>query len=173
MSELGSLATSDSSSDDSDERAGVRDFDFLHGRWRVHNRRRPRSAACSAEWEEFEGRSVVRPLWDGAGNMEEWEASPPGGVIRAISLHLYDAGAHQWRLHWATERDGRVGVPTVGSFDRGRGEFFAQEDIAGRSTLLRITWEELSPYQCRWEQSFSHDGGRSWQLDWTMAFTRE
>jgi len=138
MSELVSPATSASGLDHSEERTGVRDFDFLHGRWLVHNRRRPRSATCPTEWEEFEGRSVVRAFWDGAGNMEEWEASPRGGIIRSR-----------------------------------RGEFFAQEDIAGRSTLLRNTWEELSAYECRWEQSFSHDGGRSWQLDWTMAFTRE
>src|SRR5689334_929622 len=136
MSELVAPTTNDSAWHDSEARTGVRDFDFLHGRWRVHNRRRPRSATGSTEWEEFEGRSVVRALWDGAGNMEEWEASAPGGIIRAVSLHLYDARAHQWRLHWATEHDGRVGVPTVGSFDGGRGEFFAQEDIAGRSTLL-------------------------------------
>jgi hypothetical protein len=154
-------------------RDGAGDFDFLVGRWRVINRRRPRSPVTSTEWEEFEARSVVRALWSGGGNLEEWEADTAAGTLRAVSLHLYDAGACQWRLHWATERDGRVGVPTVGAFSNGLGEFFAQEDIEGRSTLLRITWEDRGSHACRWEQSFSADGGRSWQSDWTMEFIRD
>ena len=152
---------------------GRHDFDFLHGRWRVLNRRRSRSARRPTEWEEFEARSVVTAIWDGCGNMEEWEGTTDTGDIRAISLHLYDAAARQWRLHWATERDGRFGAPTVGCFHRGLGEFYAQEDVGGRSTLLRITWEDRGTHACRWEQSFSADGGRSWVSDWTMDFTRE
>ena len=155
----------------------ARAFDFLHGIWRVHNRRRsrsaPDSAAGSAAWEEFEARSVVRPLWDGGGNMEQWEAATPSGHVRAVSLQLFDARAQQWRLHWVTEREARVGTPTVGTFENGVGEFFAQEEMNGRSTLLRIIWEDRSAQACHWEQSFSDDGGRTWIRDWTMEFTRE
>ncbi|HEV7990627.1 MAG TPA: hypothetical protein VGP25_02330 [Gemmatimonadaceae bacterium] len=154
-------------------RDGASDFDFLHGRWRVHNRRRRRPLATSSGWEEFEAHSVVRPVWHGRGNIEEWEATTDAGIVRAVSLHLYDAAAGQWRLHWATERVGRVGIATVGAFQHGLGEFIAHEDIDGRAALLRITWENLGVDACRWEQSVSHDGGGSWTSDWTMEFSRE
>ena len=153
-------------------RDGSRDFDFLHGQWRVHNRRLLRPLTGSTEWIEFEGRSGVRPLWDGRGMLEEWEADMPDGRVRAISVHLYDADACQWRLHWATETSGRFGVPTVGAFEDGRGEFFDHEEYEGRAILLRLTWEPWGSAACRFEQAFSDDGGRSWETNWLMDFTR-
>jgi len=96
-----------------DERAGdddgARDFDFLHGRWHVRNRRLRQPLAGSAEWYEFDATSEVRPLWNGRGNVEEWIGEMPEGQLCGMSLHLYDPAARQWRLHWATDRDGRLG----------------------------------------------------------------
>ena len=153
-------------------RHGGADFNFLFGAWTVHNRRLVHPLTNSQEWEEFQATSFVRPLWNGRGHLEEWDAITPRGPINAVSLHLYDASARQWRLHWATGADGRVGVPTVGSFANGLGIFFAQEQYAGRSILLRITWQDWAADCCRWEQSFSTDGGASWERNWTMDFTR-
>ena len=46
-----------------------RDFDFLLGTWRRHDRRLRRDPSGFSEWQEFEGTSVVRPLWDGRGQL--------------------------------------------------------------------------------------------------------
>ena len=78
------------------------DFAFLHGRWRVRNRRLLHPLAQSSDWVEFEGTSVVRSLWDGQGCIEEFEADAPSGHLSAVSLHLYDPRAKQWSLNWAT-----------------------------------------------------------------------
>ena len=59
--------------------AANRDFDFLLGTWRRHDRRLRRGPSGSAEWQEFEGTSVVRPIWDGLGNIEEYQADAPDG----------------------------------------------------------------------------------------------
>jgi hypothetical protein len=152
---------------------GRRDFDFLHGRWSVHNRRLRRPLSGSTEWMQFEGTSVVRPFWSGDGHLEEWEADAPSGRMRAVSLHLYDPNAGQWRLHWATRETGRVGVPTVGYFVDERGQFFGQEDFEDRAVLVRLIWQSRGPGACRFEQAFSDDGGRSWETNWVMDFTRE
>jgi len=148
------------------------DFDFLQGRWRVHNRRLLRPLTGSTEWIEFEGTSTVRPLWDGQSNFEEWEADAPTGQISAVSLHLYDPRARQWSLHWAARADGRIGTPTVGRFVNGRGEFYDHEDYAGRAIFLRLIWEPRGATACRFEQAFSIDGGRTWETNWIMEFTR-
>jgi hypothetical protein len=42
---------------------GRHDFDFLHGSWRIHNRRLRQPLTGSTEWYEFEGSSIERPLW--------------------------------------------------------------------------------------------------------------
>mgnify|MGYP001547742514 FL=1 len=154
-------------------RDGARDFDFLFGRWRVHNRRLRQPLTGSGEWDEFDGTSVVRPLWDGRANYEEWEADAPGGRMRAVSLHLYDPESEEWSLHWATRESGRVGVPTVGRFTGARGEFHDQERHDGRAIFIRITWEPRGDRACRFEQSYSADGGRTWETNWIMDFTRD
>jgi hypothetical protein len=153
-------------------RDGSRDFHFLHGRWRVHNRRLLHPLTGSDTWTEFEGRSHVRPVWDGRANLEEWEADAPAGRMRAVSLHLHDPHSGEWRLHWATRDSGRVGVPAVGTFAFGRGEFYVQEELEGRTIFLRLVWEDRGPGECRFEQAFSEDGGRLWETNWTMDFTR-
>ncbi len=153
-------------------RDSSRDFHFLHGRWRVHNRRLLHPLTGSDAWVEFDGSSHVRPLWDGRANLEEWEADAPAGRMRAVSLHLHDPRSGEWRLHWATRDSGRVGVPAIGRFALGRGEFYAQEEFEGRTVFLRLVWEDRGPAECRFEQAFSEDGGRLWETNWTMDFTR-
>ncbi|HST58792.1 MAG TPA: hypothetical protein VLK84_08895 [Longimicrobium sp.] len=153
-------------------RDSSRDFHFLHGRWHVHNRRLLHPLTGSDAWIAFDGRSHVRPLWDGRANLETWEADAPAGRMQAVSLHLHDPRSGEWRLHWATRDSGRVGVPAIGTFAYGRGEFYAQEEFEGRTIFLRLVWEDRGPGACRFEQAFSEDGGRLWETNWTMDFTR-
>ncbi|HEX7942807.1 MAG TPA: hypothetical protein VF488_13435 [Gemmatimonadaceae bacterium] len=154
-------------------RDGVHDFDFLHGRWRVHNRRLRRPLSGSSDWYEFEGRSVERSLWDGQGNLEEYEAELPTGRLRGLALRLYNPVARQWSIHWSSSATGTLDQPMVGEFHDGRGEFYGQDTFEGRTVLLRFYWTSLGPAQARWEQAFSGDGGKTWETNWIMEFTRE
>ncbi|HEY6296412.1 MAG TPA: hypothetical protein VIX15_12165 [Streptosporangiaceae bacterium] len=73
-------------------RDGARDFDFLHGRWRIDHRRLKEWLAGCEEWEEFTTRLECRPVLGGAGHLDEGEfpsrgpTSPrprPGGRRRS------------------------------------------------------------------------------------------
>src|SRR5258705_279986 len=81
-------------------RDGARDFDFLHGEWRIHNRRLRSPLSGSNEWYEFEAASIESSLWDGQGNLEEYEAVLPTGRLRGLALRLYSPKTHQWSIHW-------------------------------------------------------------------------
>lgn len=154
-------------------RDGAHDFDFLHGTWRIHNRRLRRPLSGSCEWYEFEGRAVERPLWDGQGNLEEYEATLPDGTpIRGLALRLYDPVARRWTIHWSSSTTGRLDPAMSGTFRDGVGEFIGHEDFQGRMVLVRFLWTHSGPDAPRWEQAFSADAGRSWETNWTMDFTR-
>jgi len=60
----------------------------------------------------------------------------------------------------------------VGKFDHGQGEFYAQDNSDGKSTLLRYVWSKITPTSAHFEQAFSEDGGRSWQVNWISDMMR-
>jgi hypothetical protein len=56
--------------------------------------------------------------------------------------------------------------PTMGEFKNGRGEFFDQEPFKGRAILVRFIVSDITPDSCRFEQSFSDNGGKTWEVNW-------
>ena len=153
-------------------RDGAHDFDFLHGRWRIRNRRLRHPLSGSSEWYEFDGRADERPVWGGQANLEEYEADPPSGPIRGLALRLYNPRSRQWTIHWAGSTTGTLDRPMIGEFRGGRGEFYGQDLFGEREVLLRFIWTAERADACRWEQAFSTDGGRTWETNWIMEFTR-
>jgi hypothetical protein len=66
-----------------------------------------------------------------------------------------------------------VTVPTVGEFKNGRGEFYDEEPINGRVTLVRNVWSsDDAPNSYHFEQAFSDDGGKTWEVNWIVTDTR-
>jgi hypothetical protein len=153
-------------------RNGQADFDFFMGRWTVRHRRlKARLQSCDA-WEEFQGTVVARPLWGGQANIDELEADTPSGPLRGLTLRIFEPASGQWRLYWANGAKGILDAPMVGAFDEGRGEFFSHELFEGQGVLVRYVWSDITPTSCHWEQAFSPDGGRTWETNWVMEFTR-
>jgi hypothetical protein len=62
--------------------------------------------------------------------------------------------------------------PVVGQFTGSRGEFYHQENFKGRVILVRYVWLNISPRSARMEQSFSPDGGKSWEVNWICELSR-
>lgn len=155
------------------ESDGQHNFDFLIGKWKIHNRRLTKPLSGSREWQEFEGASVARQIWDGRANMDEFQADSPAGHIEGMTVRLYNPRSHQWSLYWATSKNGMFALPpTVGEFKNGRGEFFDDEEFSGRPIRVRYLWSGIAPDSCRWEQAFSVDGGKIWETNWIMTLTR-
>jgi hypothetical protein len=153
-------------------RDGQHDFDFDIGIWKTHLRRLLHPLTGSTDWVELDGTTVVRKVWNGRANLAELEIDAASGHLQVISLRLYDPKARQWSLNTANVNTGALGVPTVGDFKDGRGEFFDQETFNGRTILVRNIWSDISADGCRFEQSFSADGGKSWEVNWIAVDTR-
>ena len=161
------------SPDASTVRDGQHDFDFSFGAWKTHIKRRLHPLTGSSTWVEFEGISVVRKVWNGRAGLGETEADGPSGHIEGLSLRLYNPEAHQWNLMYANSQGGTLGMPaTIGEFKNGRGEFFDSEPFNGRNILVRNVWSEITPSSCHFEQAFSEDGGKTWEVNWDATDTR-
>ena len=150
------------------ERDGSHDFDFHIGTWTTHVKRRLRPLTGSNDWVEMNGTTVVRKVWNGRGNLVELEADG----FQGLSLRLYNPASKQWSLSYANGSDGVLTPPTIGSFRNGRGEFHAQETLNGRAIFVRFVISDITASSVRFEQSFSADGGRTWEVNWIAVDTR-
>ncbi len=147
------------------ERDGQHDFDWDIGRWQVHMRRLLHPLTGSTTWVEYQGTDVVRKVWDGRANLGEVELDGPAGHLEFLTLRLYNPESHQWSMNIASSATGILSPPAVGGFEGGRGEFLDREDYDGRSIMVRFEVSVLTPAACRFEQSFSADGGKTWELN--------
>jgi hypothetical protein len=100
------------------------------------------------------------------------EVDGPIGHIEGLTLRLYNRETHQWGLYWANSKDGKVVVPQIGQFKDRRGEFYAQDTRNDRSILVRFDWTNMSTSKPHFEQSFSDDGGKTWEVNWITDQTR-
>lgn len=156
-----------------ERRDGVHDFDFEIGSWKIHLKRLMHPLTGSTTWVEYDGTSVTRSVWNGKANLEQFEVDGATGHIEGLTLRLYNLKAHQWSLYWANSRTGEMSLPpNIGEFKDGRGEFFAPDTLDGRTILVRYVWSDITRTSAHFEQSFSDDGGKTWEVNWITDQTR-
>ena len=153
-------------------RDGRHDFDFHLGTWATHLSRLRHPLAGSTDWVEYEGTTVVREVWGGRANLVELDVEGPAGRLEVLSLRLYNPETGQWTLNPSVVGTGAMSQPAIGSFTEGRGEFYSHEPFDGRWVLVRFVISDITPGSCRFEQAFSGDGGRSWEVNWIATDTR-
>lgn len=155
------------------QRDGQHDFDPLIGSWKYHLKKLLHPLTGSTTWAEFDGTGVCYKIWDGRSQMDTIELdSPDTGHIEGLTLRLYNPQSHQWRLYWANSKIGILDPPQIGEFKNGRGEFFAQDTINGKVVLIRFVWTNMNTSSPHFEQSFSDDGGKTWEVNWITDQTR-
>jgi hypothetical protein len=154
------------------DRDGQNDFDFEIGAWKTHLRRLVKPLSGSTTWVEYEGTTVVRKVWNGRANLVELVADGPAGHFEGLSLRLYNPESKQWSLNFASVNSGAMSPPTIGGFKNGRGEFYNQETFNGRAIFVRFVISDITPNSCRFEQAFSEDGGKTWEVNWIATDTR-
>lgn len=149
------------------------DFDFLHGTWAVtHRKLRARLAGCD-EWDRFTGTVTCHPTRSAFGNIDDNWLDDPGGGYGAIAMRSFDPADAVWSIWWLDQRSPRyLDPPVVGSFVGGIGTFTTVDEFAGRPIVVRFRWLDTATPAPRWEQAFSPDGGKTWEVNWEMGFTQ-
>lgn len=153
-------------------RDGSHDFDWEYGNWTTHIHRLQHPLTGSKTWVDYDGTTKIHRFWNGKAHMVELDVTGPAGHIEGISVRLYNPVSHQWSLNFANSAVGAFGTPTVGEFKNGRGEFYDYEEIGGRMILVRNVWSDITPTSGHFEQAFSADGGKTWQVNWIATDTR-
>lgn len=153
---------------------GQRDFDWEIGTWttKVRVLRNPLSGK-QPEWAQYEGISKVVPLMAGRANFVELSVRGPAGQIEGGSLRLYNPQSRQWSLNYASLRNGTLTAPVYGGFgSSGAGIFYGPDTLDGRSILVRFVITRKSNDEASFEQAYSPDGGKNWEVNWIAVDRR-
>jgi hypothetical protein len=154
------------------QRDGQHDFDFEIGTWKTQLRRLQRPLSGSTNWLDYEGTTVVSKVLDGRANLVELKVNGPAGRLEGLSLRLYNPQSRKWSLNFANISNGELTIPSVGEFKDGRGEFYNQDTYNGRAITVRFVIIKITDDQYRFEQSFSGDSGKTWEMNWIAVDTR-
>ena len=88
------------------------------------------------------------------------------------TLRLYKPETRQWSIYLLDLGKGTLDLPVVGQFTENRGESYNQDTYKGRAIYVRYVWLNNSPRSARMEQSWSADGGRTWEVNWICELSR-
>jgi hypothetical protein len=158
------------SSGQAQEADGRHDFDWDIGTWQTHQRRLLHPLTGSTTWVDYHGTDVVRKVWDGA-NVAEIRADGSAGQLEIFAMRLYNPDSHEWSIFFTSSKTGALSVPAVGRFTNGRGDFYDQETYNGKTILLRFSVSDITKTSCHFEQAFSPDGGKSWEVNFIVDET--
>lgn len=153
--------------------SGVRDFDFLIGKWRVRHRTLSGRLTGATDWHEADAIDIVRPAFAGLGNVGRFMRRLNGQDYEGMPTRLYDPGTAQWRIWWLDTLGHRMEPPLTGGFRDGVGHFEGDDTLRGEPIRVRFSWTRTNTVTPRWEQAFSPDGGATWESNSIMDFTRD
>lgn len=161
---------------DTDPADGRHDFDFIIGSWRSRNRKRVRPlVADDDEWIEFASEIEAWPVLAGLGNAERFLAPdfPGRPGFEGFTLRTFEPETGLWRIWWTSIlTTGRFDDPVVGGFADGAGRFECDDVVDGVPLRVRYDWTDIGADSITWTQSFSFDGGATWDPNWVTRSTR-
>ncbi len=146
------------------------DFDWDYGTWKTHQRRLLHPLTGSTTWVQYSGTDVVSKIWDGA-NSAKIEADGPAGHLEIYSIRMYNPDAHQWSVYFSNPSGGTLSSPVVGEFTGNGAQFYDQEPYRGRMIMVRFQISEVTKTSCHFDQSFSADGGKTWETNFIVTET--
>lgn len=153
---------------------GSHEFDFDFGTWQTHTSRMLHPLSGAREWVDFDGTTVVTPIWGGRANIAEHTANGPNGTIQSLALYTFNPKTHEWNVNFATASGGKLSsTPGLGRFSEGRVDFYDKEPIDGKKVLVRFSMWGITPDTTQSEQAFSTDDGKTWEVNWINKYTRE
>jgi hypothetical protein len=146
------------------------DFDFLVGKWKMHNRRLNKRLENCKEWTEFDSSDENWKMLSGTADMDIYSTSEMPGQegkhFEGLTLRLFHPTIKLWSLYWVASNRGVMDPPVVGSFENNVGHFFCKDTFNGKPVIVMFRWDARNKDRPIWSQAFSTDSGKTWEWNW-------
>ena len=146
------------------------DFDFLVGKWKMHNRRLNQRLEGCQEWTEFESADENSKILSGTADIDTYSTTEmpgqEGKLFEGVTLRLFNPKTRLWSLYWVASNVGVLDPPVVGSFENHVGHFFTKDTFQGKPIIMMFRWDARDREHPVWSQAFSPDNGKTWEWNW-------
>jgi hypothetical protein len=146
------------------------DFDFLVGKWKMHNRRLNKRLEGNNEWTEFDSYDQNSKILSDTADVDTYSTTEMPGMegkrFEGLTLRLFNPKNRLWSLYWVASNVGALDPPVVGSFENGVGHFFAKDTFKGKPIIMMFRWDARNKDRPVWSQAFSPDDGKTWEWNW-------
>jgi len=143
------------------------DFDFLVGKWKMHNRHLNKRLENCKDWTEFDSSDENTKILGGNADMDTYSTAQfpgqAGKLFEGLTLRLFNPKTRLWSLYWIASNTGLIDPPVVGSFDNGVGHFFGKDTFKGKPIIVLFRWDARNKDRPVWGQAFSADNGKTWE----------
>lgn len=149
------------------------DFDFLAGKWTMHNKKLRTRLNNDTRWDEFESTDEnFGTILNGIGNMDIYKSTVDGKPFEGLTLRLFNPKTKLWSLYWVPSNTGVMDPPVVGSFEGNIGTFYGKDVFKGKPILFVFVWDKTDKDNPIWSQAFSPDNGLTWEWNFTNVSHR-
>lgn len=146
------------------------DFDFVVGKWKMHNRRLNKRLENCNDWTEFESSDENSKILSGTADMDTYYATEMPGLegkpFEGLTLRLFNPKTRLWSIYWVASSVGVLDPPVVGSFENNVGHFFTKDTFNGKPIIMMFRWDARDKERPTWSQAFSPDNGKTWEWNW-------
>jgi hypothetical protein len=150
-----------------------RDFDFLVGRWTMAHHKLRSRLTNSKDWDTFETNLVDSNGLAGSASFDIVWTTFDGKPWEGRTIRLFNPQTRLWSLYWvASNMDGKMDPPVVGSFENNIGLFFGKDVYKGKPIIFVFKWDKTNTEAPVWSQAFSDDNGKTWEWNWYNTSTK-
>ena len=143
------------------------DFDFLVGKWKMHNRHLSKRLENGKEWTEFDSSDENTKILGNTADMDTYSTAEfpgqEGKLFQGLTLRLFNPKTRLWSLYWVASNTDVLDPPVVGSFENGVGHFFCKDTFKGKPIIVMFRWDARNKDRPVWGQAFSPDEGKIWE----------
>ena len=143
------------------------DFDFLVGKWKMHNRHLNKRLENCKDWTEFDSSDENTKILGDTADMDTYSTTEfsgqEGKLFQGLTLRLFNPKTRLWSLYWVASNTGVLDPPVVGSFENGVGHFFCKDTFKGKPIIVMFRWDARNKDRPVWGQAFSPDEGKTWE----------
>ena len=152
------------------------DFDYLAGKWTMHNKRLKTRLNNCTEWVEYESTDENSgPILNGIANTDVFKTAfnqVNGSLYEGLTVRLFNPETKLWSLYWVDSNTGAMDPPVVGSFEGNIGRFYCKDVFNGKPVIVMFKWDKTDKNNPVWSQAFSPDNGITWEMNLTNTSHR-